>query len=208
METPDLNKSSYFKNLHVAIYKDKSFYLDVPPFNPHLCYPEYSFKNEISSKPNVAYDAVRNCFFLLGLDIDNFSSRKWNPLEDIIKTEDIVVIKPNFVQSSHYEGGNLYSIITHPSVLRAVVDYVYKAINGEGEIIIADAPQMDCNFKELLRITKLNSIQDFYWKKLKFEIKILDLRDFWVDGKPADIAFLSKRRKKNQVILLAVLLST
>jgi len=196
METPELNKSSYFKNLHVAIYKGKSFYLDIPPFNPHKFYPEYIFKNEISSKPNTAYDAVRSCFFLLGLDRGNFSSYKWNPLKDIIKTEDIVVIKPNFVQSSHYEGGNLYSIITHPSVLRAVVDYVYKAINGEGEIIIADAPQMDCNFKELLRITKLNSIQDLYWKKRKFEIKILDLRDFWVDKKPKDIEFLSKRRKK------------
>jgi len=150
--------------LHVAVYKGKSLYLDTPPFNPHSFYPEYSFKNEISSKPNAAYDAVRSCFFLLGLDRENFGSYKWNPLKDIINTGDIVVVKPNFVQSSHYEGGNLYSIITHPSVLRAVVDYVYKAIDGEGEIIIADAPHMDCNFKELLRITKLNSIQDFSGK--------------------------------------------
>lgn len=196
METNNLNKPSYYKNLHVAVYKGKSLYLDTPPFNPHSFYPEYIFKNETSSKQNAAYDAVRSCFFLLGLDIENFSSRKWNPLKCIINTGDIVVIKPNFVVSSHYEGGNLYSIITHPSVLRAIVDYVYKAINGEGEIIIADAPQMDCNFKELLRITKLNSIQDFYWKKRKFKIKILDLRDFWADKKPEDIAFLSKRRKK------------
>ena len=44
MENPNLNKSSYFENLHVAIYQDKSFYLDIPPFNPHLFYPEYSLK--------------------------------------------------------------------------------------------------------------------------------------------------------------------
>lgn len=196
METNNLNMTTYFENLHVAIYKGKPFYLDTPPFNPHSFYPEYIFKNEMSSVPNPAYEAVRSCFYLLGLDKENFGSPNWNPLKNIVNPGDRVVIKPNFVLSSHYEGGNLFSIITHPSIIRSVVDYVYKAFNSEGEIIIADAPQMDCNFEELLEKTKLSSIQNLYWRKRKFEIKILDLRDWWADKKPENIVLFSKLRKK------------
>jgi uncharacterized protein (DUF362 family) len=172
-----MENEEYYKNLLVSIYKGESFYLDLPPFNPHFIYHEYIFKDNISSEPNPAYEAVRNCFRFLKLDIDNFGSCEWNPLRDIINIGDKVVIKPNFVISSHNEGGNLFAIITHPSVIRAVTDYVYKAINGEGEILIADAPQMDCNFNELLEKTKLRSIQELYWEKCKFDINILDLRD-------------------------------
>ena len=76
-----------------------------------------------------------------------------------MKRGDKVVVKPNFVLSRHSRGGDLFSIITHPSVLRAVIDYVYKALEGEGSIIIADAPQMDCNFQELMKATQLAGIQ-------------------------------------------------
>jgi len=57
-----------------------------------------------------------------------------------------------------------------------------------------DAPQMDCNFHELLEKTNLRSIQDFYWSKESFEIKILDLRDFWLDQRPGEIGCRAKER--------------
>lgn len=186
----------YYRDLRVAVYKGEPFYQILPPFNSHFPYPEYIFKDEISSVLNPAYDAVRNCFRLLKLDKENFSSSKWNPLRVFIKSGDKVVIKPNFVLSSHYKGGNLFSIITHPSVLRVIVDYVYMALNGEGDITIADAPQKECNFEELLKNTNLPSIQELYWKKRKFEIKILDLRNYWLDKKPNDIASFVERRRK------------
>jgi len=191
----ELDLSEYFGDLKVAICKGKPLYLESPPFNPHLRYPEYIFEQEVSSEHNSSYDGVRTCLHLLGLDKEKVGSREWNPFKEIIRRGDKVVIKPNFVVSSHSEKGYLFSIITHPSVLRAVVDYVYKAIDGEGEIIIADAPQMDCNFETLLEETKLPSIQDLYWSKLKFEIKVLDLRDFWLDKRREDNEALSKRRK-------------
>lgn len=153
------------------------------PFNPSVNYPEYPFKNHIQKKPNNVYEGVRNLFFYLGLDKENFEKPKWNPLGEIIRPGDKVVIKPNFVLSKHYEGKDIFSIITHPSVIRAVIDYCYIALNGEGEIIIADAPQHDCNFKELLEITNLNKLVEFLNNCGKIEITILDLRDYYSKGK-------------------------
>lgn len=58
METNKLNKTIYYENLHVAIYKCKPFYLEKLPFNPHLFNPGNIFQNEISSMPNPVYEAV------------------------------------------------------------------------------------------------------------------------------------------------------
>jgi len=192
MKTPE----EIFSNLNVSVHHDFALeYPNEPPYSPHIRYPEYLFDDTCSSE-NGVYDAVRNALFLLGLDKDRFNSPQWNPLREIIKPGNRIVIKPNFVLSSHYECGNLFSIITHPSVIRAVVDYAFKAINGEGEIIIADAPQMDCNFQHLLDRTKLTSIQELYWNKYRFEISILDFRDFWLERGNNMIAATLDRRHK------------
>lgn len=187
---------NYFKNLDVAISENEATYNNVPPFNPAIQYPEYHF-NEISSQNNSAYDGVRKSFHSLSMDIENFGKKSWNPLGKIVKPGDDVVIKPNFVLSRHYEGGNLFSIITHPSVIRAVVDYVYIALKGKGSIIIADAPQMDCNFSELLERTQIESIKEFYESKCNFKIDIFDLRNFWLDNEKTEetIASTAKRIK-------------
>jgi uncharacterized protein (DUF362 family) len=132
----------------------------------------------------------------LNLDDDNFDTSEWNPFKEIIKPRDTVVIKPNFVLSNHAEGGDLFSIITHPAVIRAVVDYVYIALGGNGRIIIADAPQMDCDFNELIEKTKLESIKELYEKELGFNIEIYDIRDFWLDKKDNPGAAYSKNRHK------------
>ena len=136
-------------NLNVSVSHNQEMdYSDEPPYSPGISYPEYSLR-DISQKENCVYDAVRETLKLLNMDRDNFDTACWNPFGEIVKSGDTVVIKPNFVLSSHAEGGDLFSIITHPSVIRAIVDYAYIALEGEGRIIIADAPQMDCDFDEL-----------------------------------------------------------
>jgi uncharacterized protein (DUF362 family) len=183
-------------DLDVSVYHNPELeYPDEPPYSPHIRHPEYFFNNT-SEKENGVYDAVRNALLLLGLDKDNFDTPQWNPFREIIKPKDTVVIKPNFVLSNHEGGGDLFNIITHPSVIRAVVDYVYIALAGKGRIIIADAPQMDCNFNELLEKTKLESSKELYEKELGFKIEIYDLRDFWLDKKGSPKAAYSKNRHK------------
>lgn len=189
------NPKGILSNLNISAFHDAIIkYPDNPPFNPSNSYPEYPCKS-LSEKENRVYEAVRTTLALLNLDKEKFNTSQWNPLKEIIEPSDTVVIKPNFVLSNHTNGGDLFSIITHPSVIRAVIDYVYIALAGNGKIIIADAPQMDCNFKELLEITKLENIKEFYKNELDFNIDICDLRDFWLDTRMASAANSGNRYK-------------
>jgi len=166
----------------VAICADLGCEFGPPPFSPATAFPEYPFKNEqLSGEASPGYEGVRQCLLLLALDPDNYGRSDWNPLGELVSPGDTVVINPNFVLSRHAHGKDLYSIITHPSVIRAVCDYVFIALGGRGRIIIADAPQMDCSFEELLEATQLRTISDHYMNELNFTIEILDLRSFWTD---------------------------
>jgi len=149
------------------------------PFNPALAYPEYPFTKHLAEKANDVYDAFRKLLLLLGFDKDNFGTGNWNPLGHIIKPGMTVLVKPNFVLSSHAEGKDPYSIITHPSVIRALVDYCRIALKGDGKIIIADAPQYNCNFAELLNLTKLDRICEFYGGLGGPQVTSLNLQPYW-----------------------------
>jgi len=194
------NFVNYYKNLKVAVFKipekDEIEYPKIAPYHPSISYPEYQFSSQfISKEKNYVYDGVRKTLKLLGLDQENFGKDSWNPLSKIIQPGDRVLIKPNFVLSSHEKNGNLYSIITHPAVVRAIVDYCFLALGGKGEIIIADSPQMDCNFKELLDKTKLEEIKSFYHKEKNFPIKIYDLRNFWAKKEKSGPIYSSQRKQ-------------
>src|ERR1035441_3004116 len=116
------------------------------PFHPSTAYPEYPFKGFLQEEPNVAYDGVRELLRLLRLDARNLDTDRWNPLGHIIQPGMTVVLKPNFVRSRHYEGKDLFSVIPHNSVLRAVADYCWIALKGAGRIVIADAPNFDTDW--------------------------------------------------------------
>jgi uncharacterized protein (DUF362 family) len=166
----------------VAIYHDESivnYYID-PPFHPSKNYLEYPFHGKISSKNNDIYDAVRNSLILLGLDKENIGTALWNPLKSIVDPGERVVIKPNFVLDEHRSGGNIDCVITQPAVIRAICDYIYIALKGKGEIIVADAPQADCNFDRLLAETRVETICEFYKSEIGYDIPIYDLRQLRV----------------------------
>ena len=166
----------------VGVVEAGKFYSRCAPFNPHKRYPEYLFKDNISKETNNAYEGVRNLLLTLGMDTKNFGKSNWNPLGEIIKPGMTVVVKPNFVLSKHSEHKNIYSIITHPSVIRAVSDYALIALNGRGSLTIADAPQYNCDFKELISVTKLDKLIEFYAKYSKISVKLYDLREYWSKG--------------------------
>jgi hypothetical protein len=152
------------------------------PFHPSKNYPEYPFKNYLS-QGNHVYAAVRELFRTLSYDIENFDTPAWNPLGHLVKRGMRVVIKPNFVLSFHKLKKDIFSIITHPSVLRAISDYCWIALNGCGSIIIADAPQYNCNFNQLIEVTQLNTLSSFYTQFDGPDFTIEDLRTYWSMGK-------------------------
>lgn len=169
--------------IDVAVIKTKEpIYPRQSPYHPSENFPEYPF-DETSDEPNFAYEGVRQLFEQLGYDKDNYGTKNWNPLGWLIEPEMTVVLKPNFVLSSHSEGKDTYAIITHPSVLRAIADYCWIALEGKGKIIIADAPQYNCNWSELMNLTKLEQVRDFYNSKQSNSFELRDLRNYWSSGR-------------------------
>ena len=144
------------------------------PFHPHRKYPEY--QGAIGEEENRTYEMVRQLFHMLGLDDSNYGTEKWNPLGDVITPGDTVLLKPNFVLHRNGCGDSIWAVITHPSVIRAVTDYAYKAAGDKGRVIIADSPQSDCDFEELVRITQLKDLVKYYREEYCFEIELYDLR--------------------------------
>lgn len=146
-----------------------------PPFHPSFSYPEYKWE-EVSSAQNSAYDCVRMCFMQAGLDAMNQGKVTWNPLRTLIAPGQTVLLKPNLVKESHpRDPGGWKCILTHGSVIRAVADYVWKALQGRGRVILADAPQTDSSFDAIIRTLGLDRLQAFYRSK-GLDLEIVDLR--------------------------------
>ena len=104
---------------------------------------------------------VRESLRLLGMDSSRFNHPDWNPLGEVISPGQRVLIKPNFVLHYNAGGGPLEAVVTHASVLRAVADYVLIALQGSGELIIGDAPQMNCDWDTLLRSNGMEHLANF-----------------------------------------------
>ena len=168
-------------NLVTVIKSKTAEYPYSAPFSPNEYYAEYLFDPEtIAEDCNDVYKAVRDAFLYLGMDKENYGTKEWNPLKELVKKGDRVVIKPNLVSDKHREGGELFSIITHPSIIRAVCDYVLIALEGEGEIIIADAPQANTDFNNLLKETNLLEVVEFYSSRTNVKVEVRDLRQLIV----------------------------
>ena len=149
------------------------------PYHPTKKYNEYPLDfNTIDVEDNNVYDAVRENFYRLGLDADNYGTQLWNPLKQYVKPGTTVFIKPNFVDHKHRYGGDIWSVITHPSVIRAVADYVAIALKGRGTIIIGDNPHVDTDFSKVIDLCKLKELKEFYETNFKITCKIVDCRNW------------------------------
>jgi uncharacterized protein (DUF362 family) len=150
-------------------------YSSEPPFHPHERYPEYLWR-EISSTINPAYEAVRASLRLAGLDADHAGTAAWNPLKELIRPGETVLLKPNLVTEFHpRDPGGWQYLLTHGSIIRAAADYVWKALDGRGRVIVADAPQTDASFASITRLLGLDRIREFYRAK-GLEFELIDLR--------------------------------
>lgn len=141
----------------VAAYSSSAaFYPKNAPFNPASRYPEIPW-DEVSAERNIAYESVRACFRQAGLDIERFHTPEWNPLSVLIRPGETILLKPNLVKESHPRDPEGWQyVLTHGSVIRAVADYVWKALGSRGKVILADAPQTDSSFSEIVRVLGLD----------------------------------------------------
>jgi uncharacterized protein (DUF362 family) len=160
----------------VAVAKsDIVTYPSQAPFHPSSRYPDYRF-GVLSEEMNAVYESVRDCFRLMGLDARKFDTPDWNPLGELIHPGETVLLKPNLVKETHPRDadGWLYTL-TNGSVVRAVADYVWRALDGRGKMILADAPQTDTSWERVVHILGLDTIRDFYQDR-GVDFELVDLR--------------------------------
>lgn len=146
-----------------------------PPKN----YPEFSYRilhNKLD-ECNICFEGLRTAFKLLEYDKKNIDTSEWNPLVDIIKPGNTVLLKPNFVlHKSLNKASSMDVMVTNPSIIFAVLDYVILALKEKGRIIIGDSPIQEADFNEILSKLKLNERLKQYKSKTKIPIEIVDFR--------------------------------
>jgi len=160
----------------------------VPPFAPGVVYPELSRLAalagagfETAGERNHVYAAVREALRALDLDREHFGGEAWNPLGDFVRPGATIVLKPNFIrhwnprEEQGAAGATVESVITHGSVLRAVADYAMLAAGPEGEVIVAEAPQQDCDFERIRALAGLDELVA-HGAACGHELSVIDLR--------------------------------
>jgi|WetSurMetagenome_2_1015567.scaffolds.fasta_scaffold25860_3 uncharacterized protein (DUF362 family) len=153
-------------------------YPSEPPFHPDTAYPEY--RGALGPR-NPVYAAVRDALRLMKLDPGNEGTDRWNPLKNVVRPGDRVVLKPNLLSHRNKNlAADWTCVITHGSVIRAVLDYVMIALEGRGEVWIADGPQFDGDWDAIVAMTRLDRILD-YGSSLHggVPLRMIDLRPEW-----------------------------
>lgn len=140
---------------------------EASPYHPDQPFPEY--KGPIGTHPNPVYAAVRNVLAALGLDRTHFGTAEWNPLGDLVKPGAKIVIKPNWVLHRNEGHGGTDELITHASVLRALIDYAWKA--NPACILAGDAPLQICDFKTMLGLGFDKVADDLIARRCPLQIK-------------------------------------
>ncbi|GHU68285.1 hypothetical protein FACS1894184_09880 [Clostridia bacterium] len=156
-------------------------------FSPSEFYLEYPFElSSIARASNNVYAMVRECLHQLKLDNDNYGTKEWNPIGQLVRKGDTVLLKPNWVSHKNKNravNDNLKCLVTHPSVVRTIVDYVLIArnhIEGDLRIIIGDAPMQGTDLEELFDIAGYRHLFSFLdANQVKYEVS--DFRKHLVD---------------------------
>lgn len=94
---------------------------------------------------------------------------------------DLVVLKPNLICQGNWDHPDRWEeVVTHPAVIRAVLDEVLKALDGKGRVVICDGPQTDSDFDLLLARTGLGDLIARY-RAEGHPVELLDLRrERWI----------------------------
>jgi len=147
----------------VAVVREAATYGSEAPYHPSEEWPEWR-GTATGRIDNPAYRGVRQLLSHLGLDRAHFGSLLWNPLSEIIQRGQTVLMKPNLVAHRNigdraFGTTDTVSLITHGSIIRVVADYVAKALEGSGTIIVADCPLQGTDWEQVRRMAGLPEIQ-------------------------------------------------
>jgi len=138
-----------------------------PPFDP----------------PNPIYAMVEGLFRELELDRARDGTPEWNPLGDLIRPGDRVIVKPNLVSSRNLheriEGDKLWASSTHGSLLRPVLDYALRAAGPSGSVRVVDSPVEGCEIDKVAGPLGIYAVID-HLRRGGADVDFIDLRYFRV----------------------------
>jgi uncharacterized protein (DUF362 family) len=130
------------------------------------------------------FRAVEQVLARAGLDAGHHGTPAWNPIGDLVRPGGRVVLKPNFVTSrnlhENLEGERLWSVATHPSVLRPLIEYAWKAVGAKGRISIVDCSIAGSHFERTLRTLHVLDMLEAL-RRDGIGVELIDLRDFKID---------------------------
>ncbi|MDR4498074.1 MAG: DUF362 domain-containing protein [Candidatus Scalindua sp.] len=81
-----------------------------------------------------------------------------NPFKKWVSPGGTVVIKPNWVRDFNPANQDIDCLLTHASIIKYMMDWSARALDGQGTIIIADAPLQSCDYERLLEITSVKEL--------------------------------------------------
>lgn len=139
------------------------------PYPPDEAYPEFSAL-PVGRTPNPVFALVRGALRDLGLDAARFGSPAWNPLGELVAPGGKIVVKPNWVLHRNEGAGGMDCMISHPSLLRAILEYVFLA--RPAQVVLGDAPLQGCDFEKMLDHGGLRAvIAEFHGRGLPLVVK-------------------------------------
>lgn len=122
---------------------------------------------------DVAAVTLRALLRHAGLDAARFGTPGWNPLGDLVRPGERVVLKPNWVHHrNRAAGGTLDSLVTHTSLVEAVARYV--ALARPATLVVGDAPIQGCDFAALCEAAGVDGMA----ARLRADGIAADVRDF------------------------------
>lgn len=128
----------------------------------------------------VSTAAVREILHLLRLDAANYGTSRWNPFGSLIGPGARIVLKPNFVVHFNQGGYGLECLLTHPTVIEAVLEYV--ALTQPSRVVLGDAPVQGCNFPELRKALQLDSLVEKFCRR-GMPLELIDFRRTLLPGR-------------------------
>jgi uncharacterized protein (DUF362 family) len=100
-----------------------------------------------------------------------------NPFKDWLRPGARVVIKPNWVLHHSPNEKGLDALVTHTSLIKYVIDLLAVGLEGNGSIIIGDAPLQSCDFSSLMRQSRIEDVVEEARKRYPaLDIRIEDWR--------------------------------
>ena len=111
--------------------------------------------------PDLIAELLRGFCLDLGLNGENDSQQANGTLMGTLTTPgERVVLKPNWVLHENGSGDSMDCMVTHSSVLGAVLDLVLQA--APGSVIVGDAPIQGCDLAKLMDTAGYRALKERY----------------------------------------------